>query len=267
MRQPFRLIRLLWPVGLALLLLGQACGPGPASDPESALVRSARQAFLNGQYLAAESDYERYLQDYRNGRFRLEAWHRLADIANEARESPESAADLLETAILEFSGDSGVSADLLSRAALLRAQLAQHERAASHLRALLSLPGISEEKRLDATLLLAQIRLKTGDGADAVAVLESCRHGAFADAGRAACALQLAQTLLRTGRAGEAEPLLHDLVANVKNPPALRARAGLELGDILEARKEKVAARALYKTVLDLHPNPLVVKKRLEYLE
>ena len=74
-------------------------------------------------------------------------------------------------------------------------------------------------------------------------------------------------TGMRLERVNDAEPLLQELVAAASLAPALRAQAGFALGQIKEASGDKAAAREVYKAVRPLHPNPLVVDKRLELLD
>jgi hypothetical protein len=75
-----------------------------------------------------------------------------------------------------------------------------------------------------------------------------------------------AEILVGLDKGQEAEPILLDVFSNVQNAASLRGQAGFSLGLISEAKKEKALAKERYESVLSLHPNPLVVKKRLEFL-
>jgi hypothetical protein len=230
------------------------------------LLETARRAFLDSQYLRAEAAYEHYLQAYPDGRDRLEAWRRLADIALDFRESPDKAAGLLEAAVLEFGNDPATTADLLATAASLRFARKEYGRAAAQCRTVTELSGAPADKQLDCHLLLARVELAGRNEQQAFARYETCRQSGLPQADAARCTLTQAELLLRLERLHEAEPLLQAVFGAASLSPALRAQAGFALGQIYEAGQDKNAARNIYQAVKPLHPNPLVVDKRLEYL-
>jgi hypothetical protein len=252
---------------LGLLLVAQAGCDGPREDGAARLLETARRAFLDSQYLRAEAAYEHYLQAYPAGQDRLEAWRRLADIALDFREAPDKAAVLLEAAVLEFAGDPATVADLSSTAASLRFDRKEYSRAAADCRAVVDLPGAPDEARLDCHLLLARTELAQRNEAQAFARYQACRQSDLSLAAKARCALAQAELLLRLERPADAEPLLQEIFAGATLSPALRAQAGFALGQLKEASGDKAAARALYKAARPLHPNPMVVDKRLELLD
>ncbi|BAH73496.1 tetratricopeptide repeat protein [Solidesulfovibrio magneticus] len=252
---------------LGLLLGAQAGCDGPREDGSARLLETARRAFLDSQYLRAETAYEHYLQAYPTGADRLEAWRRLADIALDFRESPDKAATLLEAAVLEFAGDPATTADLLTTAASLRFDRKAYARAAADCRGVVDLAGASDQRRLDCHLLLGRLELAQRNDAQALARYEACRQSDLPRTESARCALAQAELLLRLERFKEAEPLLHEIFATANSAPALRAQAGFALGQLKEASSDKAAAREIYKATRPLHPNPLVVDKRLELLD
>ena len=196
MRHARRVIYLLCATGLACLLLGQTGCRRASLDPQDAVLETARKAFLSGQYGTAEDTYQYYLQMYPKGRFRLEAWQRLADIRQDSRDSPRDAALLLETALLEFSCEPSVSADLLLRAARFRAQAKDYALACAHYAALLSLSSLGNEERLDAYLQVAHLRLLTNDAPGALAILQECRQSKLKPAEQAFCSFRQAEIFL-----------------------------------------------------------------------
>lgn len=253
--------------GLVLLCVGQTGCSEPATDPEAGVMEAARRAFLDGRFLTAEDGYQYYLQAYPEGRYRLEAWKRLADISKDGRDAPGEAATLLEAALLEFGSDPKAAAGLLARAGELRLQRKEYDKAAAHEQALLALADLDAGRRLTAFLQLAGIRVATHDGAGALAIYDACLHSPLGSPEKARCALAQGELLTRLDRSVEAEPLLRGLYEDTQNAPALRAQAGFDLGQLYEARNDKTAAKALYQAIRPLHPNPRVVEKRLEYLQ
>lgn len=248
------------------MLLGQACCQPIPTDPEAEVLETARQAFLSGQFIKAEDTYQYYLQMYPSGRFRLEAWQRLADISQDGREATREAAMLLDAALLEFGADPDIAPDLLSRLAQLRLRRKEYDLASATYRNILEFPGISDKKRLDAYLQLAHVRRLTNDIPAALSVLNSCRQSGLSASETAYCAYMQAEILVGLDKGQEAESILQEIFSSTQNAAALRGQAGFSLGLIAEAKKEKALAKERYESVLSLHPNPLVVKKRLEFL-
>lgn len=253
--------------GLACLLAGQIGCSGPPPDVEGRSLETARAAFLAGRFLQAEAAYQSYLQDYPQGDARLEAWERLADISQDVRDSAGGAASLTEAALLEFGNDPEVGPRLHSRAARLRFARKEYAKAAAHCRAVLDSPAAPQVCLLECHLLAARIALAQRDEPKALAQYAACRASRLPRSETARCALAEAELLTRQERTSEAEPLLRDLFQAADIDPALRAQAGFSLGQIHEARNDKAGAKAVYQAVRPLHPNPMVVDKRLEYLQ
>jgi hypothetical protein len=249
------------------LLAVQAGCSGPTPDAEARVLETARRAFLDSQFLRAETAYEFYLQAYPQGSARLEAWKRLADIGLEVRESADKAATLLEAAVLEFAADPVVAADLLTTAAGLRFARKDYPRAAAHCRAVLDMGHAPAGNVLDCYLLSARLDQVQHNESKALTRYEACRQAALPASDAARCTLAQAELLTRLERPAEAEPLLQAVFAAAAIAPALRAQAGFALGQLFEARKDTAAARAIYQAVRPLHPNPLVVDKRLSFLQ
>ena len=231
------------------------------------MLETARRAFLDSQFLRAETAYQSYLQIFPQGASRLEAWKRLADIGLDVRESPDKAAALLEAAVLEYAAEPAVAADLLTTAAQLRFSRKDYPKALAHCQTVLTLPNAPEAKVFTCTLLAARVDLAQHNENQALVRYETCRRAALPDDDKARCTLAQAELLGRMERNGEAEPLLQAVFDAAAIAPALRAQAGFVLGQLYEARQDKAAALAVYKAVRPLHPNPLVVDKRLESLQ
>ena len=252
---------------LACLLTGLAgCGT-PAPDSEAQVLETARRAFLDSQFLRAETAYQSYLQTFPQGASRLEAWKRLADINLDVRESPDKAAALFEAAVLEYAGEPAIAADLLTKAAELRFSRKDYPKAAAHCQAVLALPNAPDAKVLACYLLAARIDLAQHNDNEALRRYEACRQASLPEDEKARCTLAKAELLGRMERPKEAEPLLQAVFQAAAIAPALRAQAGFTLGQLYEGRQDKAAARTVYEAVRPLHPNPLVVDKRLESLQ
>ena len=231
------------------------------------MLETARRAFLESQFLRAETAYQAYLQTFPQGASRLEAWKRLADIGLDVRESPDKAASLLEAALLEYAAEPAVAADLLTTAAQLRFLRKDYPKALAHCQTVLTLPNAPEAKVFACTLLAARVDLAQHNENQALARYESCRRADLPGDDKARCTLAQAELLGRMERTREAEPLLQAVFDAATIAPALRAQAGFVLGQLYEARQDKAGALAVYKAVRPLHPNPLVVDKRLESLQ
>jgi len=262
-----RITRFFLCVGLVCLLAGQTGCSGPQPDAQGQLLESARAAFLDGQFLQAETAYQSYLQAYPQGVARLEAWQRLIDVSQDARGATGQAANLAEAALLEFGGEPGVAAELHVRAARLRFGRKEYAKAAAHCRVVLDNPASPDNLFLECQLLAARIDLVLGDAPKALARYAACRQSRLSQSDKARCALAQAELLGRYGRGSEAEPILQDVFTAEDIAPALRAQAGFDLGQIYEARNDKARAKALYQAVRPLHPNPMVVDKRLDCLQ
>ena len=132
---------------------------------------------------------------------------------------------------------------------------------------MVDLSGAPDQRRLDCQLLLGRLELAQRNDAQAIARYEACRQSDLPRTESARCTLAQAELLLRLERYADAEPLLQELFAAASLAPALRAQAGFALGQLKEAAGDKAAAREIFKAVRPLHPNPLVVDKRLELLD
>lgn len=229
-------------------------------------MENARRAFLDSRFLAAEEAYQGYLQAYPRGGHRLEAWLRLADIAQDGRESPERAASLLEAALLEFGRDPAAAPDLLARSAELRLRRKDYARAAEHCNALLDLADVPAERRQEAWMRLARANLGAGRQDAALAAYASCAADRIPAPLAAGCILARAGLLGRMGQAGEAAGLLRGLYEDVSLPASLRGQAGFDWAMLLEAANDKAAAVPLLEAARKLHPNPAAVGRHLDAL-
>jgi len=262
-----RIARAFLAAGLACLLTGQAGCSGPQPDREGRLLESARRALLDGRFLQAQTAYQSYLQTYPQGSARLEAWQRLVDISEDARSATGQAASLAEAALLEFGGDTQTAAALHVRAAQLRFERKEYAKAVNHCCVVLDNTGAPDNSLLECFLLAARSEIALGQGEKALARYAACGQSRLSASDKARCALAQAELLSRSQRDSEVEPLLQAVFQAAAIDPVLRAQAGFDLGLLYEARNDKAAAKAVYEAVRPLHPNPMVVDKRLDSLQ
>ncbi len=253
--------------GLFLLLVGQAACGRDGRALEETRIDIARRAFLNGEYLRAEGVYERYLETQPDGPYRLEAWVRLADISQYARETPARTATVLEAALLEFGENPATGPALRLRAARQRQQLGEYDKAAAHYKQLLAIPGLPPERVADIHIEFAEALMQAHDPMRAVGTLRTCGADLPAGDPHARCSLALAKVYLRLERPVQAEPLLRALYLHQDVPEDIRAQAGFALATWLEAGQDKEQARTIYESLRRTYPNPLVIEEKLRYLQ
>ncbi|WP_300158969.1 hypothetical protein [Solidesulfovibrio sp.] len=250
--------------GLALFLCCQAGCRDQAQDAENAALTAARTAFIDGDYLASETGYQNYLQAYPIGKGRLEAWQRLADVNQFARNAPAKAATILETAFLEFGSDPDVGPDIGLRAARIRLALRDYEHASKLLEKLLKREALSSTFRAEAMDVLLQSKIDANDLSGATALLQQAVSLETDASVLAQLHFRLALLYLQLDASDKAEALLRSLYDNPGTPQKLRARAGFFLASILEARRQTDEADRIYASLLGIYPNSLVIEKKIK---
>ena len=252
--------------GLSLLLLGQA-GCREKGDAETASVVAARSAFIDGEYLRAEESYEKYLQANPKGKYRLEAWERLADISQYVRNAPAKTAKLLESSLLEYGGDPETASLLLLRAARMRSALKEYDKAGSLYAKLLENDALPQALRVDIVLEYAHSRLEAHDDAGALALLQQTATTSLTPELKAKVTLELGLLQLRLGNKHRAETLLREVYDYDAYPQALRARAGFALAALLQEKRETEAAMKILESLRPLYPNPQAIEQQLKVLQ
>ena len=252
--------------GLSLLLLGQA-GCREKGGDETASVVAARSAFIDGEYLRAEESYEKYLQANPKGKYRLEAWERLADISQYVRNAPAKTAKLLESSLLEYGGDPETASRLLLRAARMRTALKEYDKAGSLYGKLLDNHALPQVQRVDIVLEYAHSRLEAHDDAGALALLRQTAATPLAPELKAKVTLELALLQLRLRLLPQAQTLLREVYETDAYPQALRARAGFALASLLQEKRETAAAAQILESLRPLYPNPQAIEQQLKALQ
>jgi tetratricopeptide (TPR) repeat protein len=254
-------------IGLALLVVGQACsGSSGQASPQTRL-ELARKAFLAGDYARAEEGYQQYLQAVKTGPGRVEAWLRLIDIARLIWGNPASAATLLDAAMLEVAPEDPAMSDLLAAAVDVALQTGNGVKALGYLDLLAARKDLSSSRRVWLALNREKAFTLRHDLPGARQVLDACRQADTPAAVTAPCSLRLAALLSDSGQAEPAQAIWRALMEDGTIDAKYRAQAGFFLAEAAEARHDKDAARRFYEAIKDTYPNPLVVKRKLEYLE
>lgn len=247
------------------VFLSVSCGK-PA-DPETELLHSARTAYITGENLTAEDLYQKYLQGYPDGGYRLEAWNRLCDIAVNLRKDKAGAVPLIEAMLLEYGADANLRPELLRRAAQLQADLHEYPKACEYFEKYLGEAGVPPTDRNTARQLLAKLYELQRREDDSLRVLRECHAEKDPGSVFLDCKLESANLLVRMQQYDAAAASLMELRDQVSAGSLVWSRAGFLLGEIYEHNHENDKAVAMYQSILDSFPNPQAVRSRLTTLK
>ncbi len=253
-------------VAVLLAAVGLAAACGRAEDPEFGLLHGARTAYITGENLTAEELYQRYLQDFPQGKNRLEAWNRLYDIAVNLRKEPARAVPIVDAMLLEYASDPAVYPEVVERAAGLHGALREWEAAVGLWTKYLELPGVTGSRRSLARVHLAKCLVLDRKEERALAVLRECGRDRAGIEVLFQCRIEEAGILVRMDQFDAARTTLGEILALDGLDPGRRAQAGFMLGETYEALKQKAEAIRAYESILDDYPNPQAVKARLDFL-
>jgi tetratricopeptide (TPR) repeat protein len=252
-------------LALCLACVLGACGAGP--DSESQLLHSARTAYITGENLSAEDLYQKYLQDYPEGAYRLEAWNRLYDIAVNLRGDKRGAVLLVDAMLMEYAADPALIPELISRAAQLHGDLHDYEKAGTFWTQYIGLPQVPQPRRNQARLRLAKVYAVQKRIEDSLRILRECQQVKDEEQVYASCQLEEAGGLIRLERHDAAKALLLDLRSKVPAGSAVWNQAGFLLGEIYEQAHQTAQAIEVYESLLDTFPNPQAVRTRIQNLK
>ena len=249
-------------VVLCLLLACAAC----SSSFDDGMLAQADAEFAKGNYLRAESLYERYLEANPQGAQRWRAWDKLADIAINVVGDLHKAATILEAAHLEYSDDAGRAADVLWRLARVYTDLRDWERASETWNRLIDNYDLPKERLWQVYWNLGKIHQFQGRYAMAKDSMLSCMESAPDQPSRSQCMYELAQAYSFLKNREQAESWLEQLLALDKADPELKALATYLLSEQAEADGDIPRARELLESIRTTYPNPKVVESRLKHL-
>lgn len=249
---------------IILLCLLCACACTPSID--GGMLAQADAEFAKGNYLRAESLYERYLEAYPQGKDRWHAWERLGDIAVNVLDNQHKAATLLEAAYLEYSDNTQRAADMLWRLARVYTDLRDWEKASETWNRLVDNHDVPKDRLWRIYWNLGKIHQFRGRYAMAKESMLLCMEAAPDAESRAQCMYELAQAFSFLKDREHAKNWLQQLLELEEADPELKALAAYLLADQAEAEGDIERARELLESIRSTYPNPRVVESRLKHL-
>jgi tetratricopeptide (TPR) repeat protein len=257
--------RILVLILLAATVLTVAACSSPSSPGQEDIER-ARDSYSKGFYLEAEKDYERYLQVEPQGKFRKEAWDRLAEIAVSIKGDYDRAVVLLEAMYLELGDDPDTAWKIMFQLGEVYSELGNTAKAIEAFEKCLDQARGNPEHTYKTQLRMARLYRSMGSYDLVAATLENCADSAADDEAKAKCLYELAQSYTFISSWSQAEKALDSLL-KLKNISAeTRSLAVFLQADIAENDRDYAKARKLLESILHTYPNPKVVETRLANL-
>jgi len=250
---------------LVLAVCLTACDRGASTGPQVDL-EIAREAYLSGYFLEAETAYERYLQSDPQGKHRLEAWTRLVDICAGVKGDAPKAVTLLETATLEYASRPKENWPLLFRLGELYEQQGSRKKALDAWGRCLDTTGGDVAKAVQAQMRMAIADRALGKTDLAVDLLtQSIKQSADVET-KSRALYELAQTYGMSWNWLKVKTILEELLAMEKAPQDVKIMGTLLLADAYEAEHNLPKARELLTSLKETYPNPEVILNRLSTL-
>ena len=226
----------------------------------------ARQSFSRKEFLDAERQYERYLQQNPEGPQRWEAWERLVDIALSIREDQRLATDILEAMALEYSEDQERGKESLERLGQVYESGHRWDQALSAWRRLLVFPGVSQAEQGGLHLKLAKIYQLRGQNDLAAASLRSCLDMKTGPEVNASCLYELAQVFMMNEQGEQAKIYLTELGKMPEAPLEIKVLGAFALADFEEEQGNFQKSLDIFESIKDIYPNPDAVEARIKGL-
>lgn len=248
---------------LLLVLALWACSPAS----EDLMLQQAEQEYASGNFLRAESLYERYLEANPQGDGRWDAWERLVDISLNIVGDQRKGSALLESAYLEYADNPERAAGILWRLAQVYTDQRHWDQALETWLKLIDLRGASQDRLWEVHWNLGKIYQFQGQYAMAKDSMLSCMELAPDDNSRSRCMYELAQAFSFLKDKEQARNWLEKLLALKDADPELRALSAYLLAELAEADGDIEKARALLESIRDSYPNPKVIDARLQHLK
>lgn len=249
---------------LALLVISlTGCGQ---SDPSGNDLINVREAYTKGFYLEARAGYERYLQLYPQGDFRLEAWNRLLEISLNVSGDLDRAIGLLEAMILEYGTEQETAWKLMNRLGELYELNGEAVKSLEARERSLEFSGGELSKTVPTRLAMALLQRGLREYGLAVDMLKICADNAIDPELRALCLYEEAQTYSFMQSWGQAKEVLEVIVAEKQAEEKIYAQSVFLLGDVYEQELNFGKARELFESIKETYPNPKVIEIRLKNL-
>ena len=248
----------------ACVLLLTACEQDPPKPADELL--EARQAFGRKEFLDAERQYERYLQQHPEGTQRWEAWERLVDIALSIRQDQRLATDILEAMALEYNEDPKLGKASLERLGQVYESGHRWEQALSAWKRLLAFPGVSKAEQGRLHLKLGKIYQLRGQNDLAVTSLRACLDMRASPEVNASCLYELAQVFMMNDQGQQAKIYLTELGKMPDAPLDVKVLGAFALGDFEEEQGNFQKSLDIFESIKTIYPNPDAVEERIKGL-
>lgn len=241
-----------------------ACEQEPAKLADG--LYEARQAFARKEFLDAERQYERYLQQNPEGAQRWEAWERLVDIALSIREDQRLATDILEAMALEYNEDPKRGREALERLGQVYESGHRWDQALDAWKRLLAFPGVSKDEQGRLQLKLAKIYQLRGQNDLAATSLRSCLDMKTAPEVNASCLYELAQVFMLNEQGEQAKIYLMELGKISNAPLEIKVLGAFALADFEEEQGNFQKSLDIFESIKNIYPNPDAVEARIKGL-
>ena len=248
------------------LCCGWLAGCEDQAPPPADELYEARQAFSRKEFLDAESQYERYLQQHPEGAQRWEAWERLVDIALSIRGDQRLATEILEAMALEYNENPKLGREALENLGQVYESGHRWDQALVVWKRLLAFPGISKDEQGRLQLKLAKIYQLRGQNDLAVASLRSCLDMRTAPAVNAACLYELAQVFMMNEQGEQAKIYLMELGKQAQAPLEIKVLGAFALADFEEEQGNFQKSLDIFESIKSIYPNPEAVEARIKGL-
>ncbi|EGB15490.1 Tetratricopeptide TPR_1 repeat-containing protein [Pseudodesulfovibrio mercurii] len=229
-------------------------------------IERARDSYSKGFYLEAEKDYERYLQVEPQGKFRKEAWDRLAEIAVSIKGDLDRAVVLLEAMYLELGDDPDTAWKIMFQLGEVYSELGNNPKAIECFEKCLIHAQGNPEHTYKTQLRMARLYRNMGSYDLVAGTLENCADSAADDEAKARCLYELAQSYTFISSWSQASKTLDSLLRLKHISDETRALAIFLQADIAENDRDYAKTRELLESILHTYPNPKVVETRLANL-
>ena len=255
-------MRLLPYLVFALCLLCACERPSYDTDDLAAAQEAAEQR----DWTQVARLLQRYLREENDPQKRWTAWNLLVSASQHMGEDAW-AIDYLENMLQEYGDDGAYTAAVLRRLGAGYEKIRQWDKASE---AWLRLLDVTELSPNETALLYRRMGLyhqQAQNFALAEDMFEMCADHAATPALLSECRYLLADAYATDGRLDEAARHVDEVLAVPETAPDVRGRALLLKGDIYEQQERRDEAARAFAEALPLHPNPVVVQSRIDYLK